>query len=363
MKIGVVTFHRAINIGGALQAFALQHFLKEQGCTSEIIDYRCPAIEEQYYSVQWDWKFIKRLLSAIIRNGVIKRNIIKFQEFREKYLPVSERAYYPSDIRDANDVYDIFITGSDQVWSWNCAGFDKTYFLDFVTKPNAKYAYAASFGGSELPNEFNVYYQGLLKDFNEITVREASGEEIVSSVSDISASVVLDPTLLLHESTWRKNLIEPYPSCKPYILVYLIAECKELLSRAKKIGEDRNLDVIYVSDRIYKPSGVISKRNVGPKEFISLVNGSQVVVTNSYHGICFSMIFKKDLVVGLLRQNTAVNARLMHVISKYGLQKRLIDSEEFSLDSEIDFQLIEGLIRKEQHKSVQWARQFSVNHT
>jgi hypothetical protein len=360
MKIGVVTFHRAINIGAALQAFALQHFLKEHGCQSEIIDYRCPILEKQYYSAQWDWQFIKRILSAIIRNGVIKINTFKFEEFRKEHLPVSERAYYPSDIRDANDVYDIFVTGSDQVWSWNCVGFDKTYFLDFVTKPNAKYAYAASFGGSELPKKFNLHYQELLKDFNEITVREASGKEIVSSVADRSASIVLDPTLLLHESTWREKLIEPYPSYKPYILVYLIAECKELLSRAKKIGEEKNLDVIYVSDRIYKPSGVISKRNVGPKEFLSLVSGAQGVVTNSYHGICFSMIFKKELVVGLLRQNTAVNARLLHVISKYGLQKRLIDSEQFSLDTEIDFGLIEDLLRKEQEKSVQWARKFAV---
>jgi len=358
MKIGVVTFHRAINLGGVLQAFALQYFLKERGFQSEIIDYRCPVLEKQYYSRQLDWKKLKKIASAIVRNGVLKRNTSKFDDFRIDHLPISDTVYYPSNIGAANDKYDVFVTGSDQVWSWDCAGFDKAYFLDFVTKPNTKLAYAASFGGASVPKEFEHDYQKLLMDFDDITVREAVGTEIVGSVAARSASIVLDPTLLIQQSIWRKELVDSSSIERPYLLVYMIAECKELLTLAKKVAKKKNLEIVYVSDRIYKPSGVTSKRNVGPKEFVTLVSGSEAVVTNSYHGICFSLIFRKELFVGFLRQNIKVNARLLYVIKKYRLEERLIDSEVFSVDSKIDFDFIEGSLIDERRKSVEWANKW-----
>lgn len=356
MKIGVLTFHRAINIGGVLQAFALQHFLKENGCQSEIIDYRCPTIEKQYYGRQFDLKSMKRIVSAIIRNGVIKVNTSKFEDFHKHHLPISSRSYSPNNIETANEEYSKFVVGSDQIWSSYCAGFDKAYFLDFVRGSNEKYSYAASFGGSEIPQELTPSYRELLEDFSVISVRETAGAEIVKSVSAHDADVVLDPTLLLTESIWRKELITPITVTRPFVLVYMIAECKELLALARKIGEERNLDVIYISDRIYCPSGIISRRNVGPKDFLSLIDASEVVVTNSYHGICFSMIFKKDLYIGLLRRNTRVNARLLDVIRKYRLESRLVSSDSFSNGSVIDFKFITDTLVKEKKKSITWLR-------
>ena len=356
MKIGVLTFHRAINIGGVLQSFALQYFLKENNLQSEIVDYRCPTIERQYYKRPFGWIMVKRFLSALLRNGVIRVNTSKFDQFRSDHLPISKTTYYPETISMANGEYTVFVTGSDQVWSWYCAGFDKTYFLDFVQKPNGKHSYAASFGGSQIPKEFISEYGKLLEDFDGITLREQSGAALVQSFTDQHASVVLDPTLLLNESDWRKELIEPVADRRPFVLIYMIAECKELLALAKRVGKAKNLDVIYISDRIYQPKGVTSERNVGPKEFLSLIDKASVVVTNSYHGICFSMVFKKDLYIGLLLRNTIVNARLLDVIKKYRLENRLLSSKNFSLNSAIDYTFIGAEIQKDKTKSVDWVQ-------
>ena len=356
MKIGVLTFHRAINIGGVLQSFALQYFFKVNNLQSEIIDYRCSTIEQQYYKRPFGWKMLKRFLSALLRNGVIRVKTSKFDQFRAENLPISQKVYYRDTINTANSQYKIFVAGSDQVWSWYCAGFDKTYFLDFVQKPNKKYSYAASIGGAEVPKEFVPEYGKLLNDFDCITLREKTGASFVKSITDQQASVVLDPTLLLDECDWRKELIEPVVGKRPFVLIYMIAECKELLALAKRLGKEKDLEVIYISDRIYKPAGVTSERNVGPKEFLSLIDEASIVVTNSYHGICFSMIFKKDVYIGLLPRNTIVNARLLDVIKKYQLEKRLLGSKNFSLVAPIDYGFINAEIQNERSKSIDWVK-------
>ena len=109
--------------------------------------------------------------------------------------------------------------------------------LDFVQKPNKKYSYAASIGGAEVPKEFVPEYGKLLNDFDCITLREKTGASFVKSITDQQASVVLDPTLLLDECDWRKELIEPVVGKRPFVLIYMIAECKELLALAKRLGK------------------------------------------------------------------------------------------------------------------------------
>ena len=354
MKIGVLTFHRAINIGGVLQSFALQYFLKENNLQSEIVDYRCPTIERQYYKRPFGWIMVKRFLSALLRNGVIRVNTSKFDQFRSDHLPISKTTYYPETISAANSEYTVFVTGSDQVWSWYCAGFDKTYFLDFVQKPNGKHSYAASLGGSEIPKDLVSQYQNLLAPFDSISVREEAGANLVESIIDKEISVLMDPTLLLSARVWRKELIQQRASGKPYILVYMIAESKELLNLARKLGKEKSLEVIYISDRIYKPRGIKSERGVGPKEFLELIDSCDLFITNSYHGICFSLIFQKDMYIGLLTRNTAVNARLIHMIDKYNLSERLVGSENLKIDSTIDFKFIENSLSKEAKKSRSW---------
>jgi hypothetical protein len=354
MNIGVVTFHRAINIGGALQSYALQYFLKKNGIKSEIIDYRCPAIEQQYYKRPFGWKLLKRFLSALLRNGVIKVNTSKFDQFRSDYLPISKTVFYPETIHTANRDYTAFVTGSDQVWSWYCAGFDQAYFLDFVKKPNTRHAYAASFGGSEIPQDYIPRYQELLDEFESITVRESVGADLVEVMTSQQVPVVNDPTLLLSASTWRKQLIKHSVSRKPFVLVYMIAESKELLKLARDLGKEKKLDIIYINDRVYKPKGIISERGVGPKEFLELVDSCDMFITNSYHGICFSIIFQKDLYIGLLTQNTAVNARIMYMIEKYNLSERLFQSPAFNVNSTINYKHIKNLVSKEAEKSILW---------
>lgn len=139
-KIGILTFHRALNYGALLQAYSLQRVLVDNGYDAELIDYRCKFIES-YYVPWWKKMFIspKRFVAGIIFNGDILRRRGEFEKFTRTDIAVSSDKYESlMDLSAIQNRYDYFITGSDQVWSPVCAGFDKAYFLDFVIDNSKK---------------------------------------------------------------------------------------------------------------------------------------------------------------------------------------------------------------------------------
>lgn len=138
MKVGILTFHRAINYGAVLQTFALQKVLSRY-CECEVIDYRCKYIENLYkpFNISKD-RFIRSLISTILKYRSRKIKMIKFYKFLDNNVKLSP-SFNKSDLKNIEDNYDVFITGSDQVWNNSCAGFDKTYFLDFVSDKRKKF--------------------------------------------------------------------------------------------------------------------------------------------------------------------------------------------------------------------------------
>ena len=148
LKCGVITFHNAINYGALFQTYALQRALEKVGADAEVIDYRSEYIERIYRPRLSDFfskSFIKRLAAAILKNGTLSFNNRDFAVFSDKYIKKSIECYTSSEELKKTD-YDLYIAGSDQVWSPYSASFDKAYFLDFVKDPSKKTAYAASFG-------------------------------------------------------------------------------------------------------------------------------------------------------------------------------------------------------------------------
>lgn len=133
MRCGVLTFHRASNYGAVFQTYALQKFLNNNGIESEVIDYRCPFIEEHITPKRFtEWIHPSNMYRLLFKNAYILDNRENFAEFVRNYIPVSDIEYNPDNIVDANEIYDTFIVGSDQIWSNYCAGFDRNYFLEFV---------------------------------------------------------------------------------------------------------------------------------------------------------------------------------------------------------------------------------------
>lgn len=359
MKVGIITFHRAINYGGVLQSYALQRYIENKGVSAEVIDYRSPFIEKQYYSKKINFKYIKRVASAIIKNGTLKPPINEFIQFRKNYLKVSSVKYNLKNIQDSENEYDILITGSDQVWSYYCAGFDENYFLNFINNPRKKFSYAASFGVERIPSEFNLEYKKRLINFNSISVREKSGQKLIKNLIDRSSHVHIDPTLLFDFEGWKKILdidINSFKNKKKYILIYMIAESKSIIKSAKRLAKQEKLEIFYISDRIYKKRGLINLRKVDPKKWVELFNNASYVFTNSFHGVAFSINFKKDFYIEFLKNNVLVNTRLNEILSDFGLKDRIINNDiKFSKihkDRYTDIQKVLKIKRNQSNKYI-----------
>lgn len=355
MKVGIITFHRAINYGGVLQAYALQRVISDLEIECDIIDYYCPFIEAHYRPKKITKMQIKRLISTLLFNGELKRSTDEFENFINHYLKLSSKKYSPQTIVKANREYDYFLTGSDQVWSPTCAGFDNAYFLDFVIDINKKGAYAASFGRSDIPEELKSEYTRLLKDFNSISVREKSGVNIVNQLTNLNATVVLDPTLLLSKEQWENNFNKKRFS--NYILVYMISEDKDLLKKAKEYSKEHHLQIVYINNRLYKTKNVTNISKVSPEEWVSLFINAECIFTNSFHGIAFSINFSKLFFAYELKENKSVNERIINILSLFDLTEHLINKEtDIKGISEIDYQQIQMKLDKLRKESMKYLR-------
>ncbi len=323
MRVGIITFHRAINYGGVLQAYALQQYILRTGNACEIIDYRCPFLEAQYgNSRSISLLRVKMIISAILRNGTIKENKNGFQRFCNQYLKMS-LPYSEDTISNATSEYDLIITGSDQVWSPTCAGFDINYFLSFVKENKKKVSYAASVGGAIIPKELEEKYSNLLSSFSWISVREDSIRINLAELLHREVFTVADPTFLLTKEDWKSRFYRKLDS--NYVLLYMIVEDSQLIEKAINYAKDNNLEVWYINDRLYKTKGVKNLRHIDPDEWVNLFLNAKMVITNSFHGIAFAINFSKPFFAALLKENTNVNARITELLKKFGAESHLLN--------------------------------------
>jgi len=328
-NIGILSFHRAINYGGVLQVYALQQTVFKINKNCEVIDYRSPYIEKLYYkSPLLNYKGIKRIIYVLLKNGPLKFNTKVFQGFVSRHIIVSENIYKVNDLSLSISNYDVFITGSDQVWSYDCAGFDKNYFLDFVPDIEKKYSYAASFGSGTIPDNYTEKYRNYLKNYNQISVREESGKKYIENRLHLEARTHLDPTLLLTLDEWKRIAQKPkvLNKVEKFILIYMISPSKKLINYAKSYALNNNLKIVYINDNLYKAKGVINAKKLTPEEFIYLFQKANYVLTNSFHGIVFSLNFNKSFLVELLKTNKKINARITDVLSLFELDELIIDN-------------------------------------
>ena len=358
MKCGIITFHRAINFGAVLQTYALNKTIENLGVNCEVIDYYCPFLENHYKPFRIKDLFnIKKMAIIFLKNGYTKDNRINFELFSEKYIKKSLKIYRThSDLIQCNEEYDTFITGSDQVWSYYCAGFDKAYFLDFVIDRHKKNSYGASFGVSKIPDEYRNKYRELLREFENISVREKQGVEIVKNIIEKNATQVLDPTLLLTKHEWMSITVDNDKKDK-YLLVYLLAENKSIIKLAKKIAEEKNIKIIYINDRLFKKSGMNNVGKIDPAKWLSLFLNAEYIVTNSFHGVCFSINFHKEFYMQYLPEPAKVNSRLENILSLFDLSDRCIyNMSTLNLENKVDYTKVEKKLNEERKKSIDFLK-------
>ena len=194
-----------------------------------------------------------------------------------------------------DDEYDFYIIGSDQVFNLELTQNDINFFLPHIAAEK-KARYAASIGVSKLSQEQEKIFSTYLCDFIHLSIREKQKIECISNVlPDKKILENLDPVFLNDGDFWRE-VAAPCMEHQPYILIYCFKNYKKAYSIAKSISED--MRILYISDALIgKDKNVIPVNGVGPKEFLSLINNAEYVITDSFHGTAFSIIFEKNFTV------------------------------------------------------------------
>lgn len=327
-KIGVITFHNAINYGAVLQTYSLSNYIKNKlNIECEVIDYECEKFKKNYKSFRTYKKNFKGYLTALLKMPYIYIKNKKFKKFIYNNINKSSVKYTKETIKNANNIYNYFITGSDQVWNIELTD-DSTYFLDFVSNKNIKLSYAASCGKEKMSDKSikdNVKY---LKSFKKITVREEEFANNLKKLINKDIKEVLDPVFLHESKEWER--FTQKNKYGDYILLYVLHE-KSVYEIAKKLSKDTNLKIISIQNDFFKPIEAKYLNTCGIEEFLTLIKNAKYVITDSFHGASFSIIFRKNLKVVYKKEHKDLNARLDSLINNFDIKNCRID-ENSSLD-------------------------------
>ncbi|MDQ0289862.1 polysaccharide pyruvyl transferase family protein [Oligosphaera ethanolica] len=334
-KVGIVTFHRSINYGAVLQAFALQNFLIKNGHDCELIDYLRP--KKGYSSFSQFQKIYHGLWEKIspLIIGTARQNRTK--AFREKYMQMSSE-YYPSaeKLLQVKDAYSVCIAGSDQVWNPINTDNDSNYFLSFAGTKTKKISYAASFGLHMIPKKYHDEYRSRLLGLDVIGVRETEAVKIVKELSGRDAAITVDPTFLLECDVWEQLALNPQRK-KPYILCYYIVNkpINEQMSRlAQRIQRETGWEIVKIGQREYHKFNPFETNiyNAGPTEFLGLMQNASMVISNSFHGCAFSIIYQRPFVCVTSRRHH-LKSRLEQLMMTTGLKHQLLYIEDEDINT------------------------------
>ena len=329
MKIGILTFHRAHNFGAFLQAFALKTFLEEKGHEVELVDYwpkEHAALYRFFYKeeVKSFKGFLRECVVAYYRKNKAKA----FINAQKKNWGLGEKPRYENAQQLSRVSYDLLIYGSDQIW-WKSRlkgmpGFDIAYWGEYVPKTITRVSYAASMGAVDLNSEDKQTIQQLLKNFNHISVRENQLKDSIQPLTNKAIEVNIDPTLLLEKECWED--LCTYTPERRYILYYRVMIDEESDRVAQQLSCQTGLPIIRIDAAIgsYRNLSKYTKR-ASPFDFISLIRNAEYVVSTSFHGVAFSVIFEKQFyAIGMGNRSN----RVQSLLSALGIGQRLINKKE-----------------------------------
>ena len=363
MKIGILTFHRADNLGALLQVYALQKKIEDLGYEAVIIDYRCKTIEDAYvYSVvpKIRKNIIKWFWSLLVVNPKLNEKCDNCAMFRNNYLKITEPVYTEVDRKKIQESFDVVITGSDQIWNENLTGGkDDWYCFKKVEELHTRViSYGASVGNiSHFQNVFELY-ESNLRNYYRISVREKEVGIFLSKELNKDVQKVIDPTMLIEQSTWDELVDKSkYVIKEKYILYYDVEMNSVAMAVAKKIASAKKVKLVHFNESIEMNFRGKYVQQSGPCEFLALIKNAEYIVTSSFHATVFAILFKKKFVT-IPHQTTGSRVRCL--LEDINLVSRMVCSlNDFSLDTidkSINYFDVEKKIDLLRKESVTWLK-------
>lgn len=324
-KVFIITYSRAINYGSALQSYALNRFLRNEGFDAQTIDYTNTAQQQLYriFERLRDLKSILRNIQSFLNFRKLQEHRRRFDDFIKDKVPQTMRIDGASDFDLIKSCADFYICGSDQIWNADCDDFDSNYMLSFVEDKSKCISYAPSLGAGGSSRQTLEAIRTFTPQFKALSAREQSGADIISGLTGRNVATVVDPVLLLSKDEW-KEVAKERQIKKDYILGYFIGDRPGMREFAQKMSKATELPVVVIYKNLRDLKyGFKNLYDSGPDDFVSLVLHSKGIVTNSFHAVAFSLIFNKNFWV--FNGRNSKDSRISGLLNILGLSDRIID--------------------------------------
>lgn len=350
----LVTFHTPINFGAVLQATALSNYLNSIfGLDVYVINFRSRALTRVYPIIRFQKSLggIKAFLidSLNIFNELSKRK--RFGLFVKRYMKLTKTYRSFHELDKDNLSCDYLVTGSDQVFRPTRSFEERAvFYLAFSSSCLCKFSYAGSFGGVDISNNDVPLIKQYLSSFNYISVREQSGVDCLKNIG-IGSTLVLDPVFLFSKEEWQPfEKSNNFPSFKKdYILYYALIDDEKYHHYVHCISKILNLPVVVVGPVKRLPFKVLRYfKACGPSEFLSLIKHSSLVLTSSFHGVAFSLIYQKQFLS--LEEDDVLRNRVENLLKSIGVDylsfKDYLQLCKEKRNNYIDYELINKRLKK-----------------
>lgn len=358
MKASIITLHYINHYGSVLQTYATCRVFEKAGIEAEIIDYIRPNAKESEFienalKVKNISKYsLKGLLYSIVKRIEAERIRRVCNVFRKTNIPLTRFYGSYKELCADPPVADIYCTGSDQTWNsvYN-GGLLPAYYLRFAPKNKTKIGYAVSIGMDRFPPEEEIRAKKYINEYSAISVRENSAIPTLCDLGYNCVIQVVDPTLMLCRKEW-----EPFISKKlvreKYILIYKLNNLPEMEDFAEKLSKKTGCRIVRVSYYLFHMKNR-GKMFWSPpvEDFLSLIDNAEYVITDSFHGLAFSLNFHKEFYAFMPGQ---YSSRLTSILSLTGTESRLVKNIDKYDTTPIDYEKVDTVLEKERKKALRY---------
>lgn len=306
-SVGILTlYYNNTNYGGQLQAYALQKVVESMGYDCKQISYINksdikPTRDALTIAVCFD-KIYKKIFNKIYyKKWIEKRNRINEMQLKFSSSIPHTDVVGKESIQSIEKDFDSFICGSDQIWNPGCSS---NMLLDFVSRGKKKIAYAASMGREQTPDDHYMRIKPMLETFTALSVRESchvAGLRERCGISNVK--LMPDPVFLLSKDEWTEFTADlKQKQNKKYIFAYLLGDDLKVREECLRFAERNGYELRYIPyinrytylwDR-HHPDVCVEAPSV--QKFVELIKDAEVVITDSFHGSAFSIIYGKKLI-------------------------------------------------------------------
>lgn len=383
MRFGIVTLVSE-NYGNKYQNFAVEQILREFG------DVETFSVFEKYTFVHKNVSKIKKLKFSYIRKVLASRLLykydiknlyrglfrnllyalqnksklielkknrgIEFAKYQKKYLNISEKVLDYENTKDLKwlSSIDYFVCGSDQIWNPTYKTTTSLAFLSFADYSKS-IAFSPSFGLSVIPEERKEDFSKWINDIKYLSVREKQGKDIIKELTNRESEVLLDPSMILSKDVWIEHMCEPIISLpKKYILTYFLGYVdKKFKKIIDEYSKDFKLEVVNLFDVFDSKYYTMT-----PNEVLYMIYNAELVITDSFHGSVFSILFCKNFVVMDRNEGELImSSRLLTLLSKFNLSNRMgMTLSNYDSITDSQWREVSNILEVEREKAYQFLK-------